>query len=113
VPAKAAPLGLDHAPEDPSDATSVEIELAYLLAREHWGRGLATEAARAIVAFGFERLGHDRIVCLIDPENIASLKVASNVGMVVDGDVEIEGDVIPLYAIASTSARERIQEWSA
>jgi ribosomal-protein-alanine N-acetyltransferase len=110
VPAKTAPLGLDHAPEDPSEASSVEIELAYLLAREHWGRGLATEAARAIVAFGFERFGPDRIICLIDPENIASLKVASNVGMVVDGDVEIDGDLIPLYAIASTAARERSQD---
>jgi ribosomal-protein-alanine N-acetyltransferase len=105
VPATSASLGLDHAPEDPSDGTPVEVELAYLLAREHWGRGLATEAARAIVAFGFERLGLDRIICLIDPDNIASLKVASNVGIIVDGDVEVAGDVFPLYAIGSTSAR--------
>lgn len=104
VPATSAPLSLDHAPEDPSDTTSLEIELAYLLAREHWGRGLATEAALAIVAFGFERLDLDRIICLIDPENVASLKVASNVGMVPDGEVEMDGDVFPLYAIASTSA---------
>ena len=105
VPAMSAPLGLDNAPEDPSEAASIEVELAYMFAREHWGRGLATEAARAIVAFGFDRLGLDRIICLIDPENVASLKVASNVGMVADGDVEIEGDVFPLFAITSASAR--------
>ena len=77
VPAMSAPLGLDNAPEDPSDAASVEVELAYMLASEHWKRGLATEAARAIVAFGFDRLGLDRIICLIDPKNVSSLKVAT------------------------------------
>jgi hypothetical protein len=49
-----------------------EIEVAYLLAREHWGRGLGTEAARAVLEYGFEELSLSRLICLIDPANDAS-----------------------------------------
>ena len=44
-----------------------EVEVAYLLARAYWGRGLGTEAARAILAYGFEDLHLSRLICLIDP----------------------------------------------
>src|SRR5215218_8516337 len=53
-----------------------EVEVAYLLDREHWGRGLATEAARAIVQHAFATLPVDRLICLIDPGNEASRRVA-------------------------------------
>lgn len=99
VTSERAALGLDGPPEDPADAERIEVELAYLLARPHWGRGLATEAARPIVAYAFERLGADRVICLIDEGNDASRRVAERVGMVVDGDVEESGEVFPLYAI--------------
>jgi hypothetical protein len=49
-----------------------EIEVAYLLAREHWGRGLGTEAARAVLDYGFDELSLSRLICLIDPANDAS-----------------------------------------
>jgi ribosomal-protein-alanine N-acetyltransferase len=58
-----------------------EVEVAYLLDREHWRRGLATEAARAIVDHAFATLPVDRLICLIDPGNTASRKVATNLGM--------------------------------
>jgi ribosomal-protein-alanine N-acetyltransferase len=44
-----------------------EVEVAYLLARAYWGQGLATEAAQAILEYGFERLPVARLICLIDP----------------------------------------------
>jgi [ribosomal protein S5]-alanine N-acetyltransferase len=101
VPGRTAGLELTHAPEDPAAAGDVEVELAYLLARQHWGRGLATEAARAFVGYGLEHLRLRRIICLIDPANAASVRVATNAGLAIDGDVEIEGDVFPLYATRS------------
>lgn len=58
-----------------------EVEVAYLLARAHWGRGLATEAARAILAHGFETLPVARLICLIDADNAASIRVAEKLGM--------------------------------
>ncbi|WP_167762180.1 GNAT family N-acetyltransferase [Blastococcus sp. CT_GayMR20] len=58
-----------------------EVEVAYLLDRSHWGRGLATEAARAIAGHAFATLPVDRLICLIDPENSASRNVATRLGM--------------------------------
>jgi RimJ/RimL family protein N-acetyltransferase len=58
-----------------------EVEIAYTIAQEYWGQGLATEAAQAILRYGFERLKLPRLISLIDSENIASQKVAEKIGM--------------------------------
>lgn len=57
------------------------VEVGWRIAPAWWGRGLATEAARASVEFGFERLGLRSIVSIIDPGNAASLRVAEKLGM--------------------------------
>ena len=85
-----------------------EVEVAYLLDRRYWGRGLATEAARAIIQYGFERLNLERLIALIDPENLASRRVAERIGMGLEKEVEgIGGDGIPtlIYSISRGSAR--------
>ncbi len=46
-----------------------------------------------------------RLICLIDPANEASLRVATNAGMTRDGDVEIEEETFPLYSITAEQAR--------
>lgn len=58
-----------------------EVEIAYMLAKEYWGQGLGTEAALGIRDYGFEKLGLSRLICLIDRDNQASIKVATNIGM--------------------------------
>ena len=58
-----------------------EVEVAYLLDKSYWRRGLATEAAGAIVAHAFSTLPVDRLICMFDPENEASRIVATKVGM--------------------------------
>lgn len=58
-----------------------EVEIAYLLAREHWGQGLASEAARGIANYAHQELGLTRLVCLIDRDNVASIRVAEKTGM--------------------------------
>jgi [ribosomal protein S5]-alanine N-acetyltransferase len=60
-------------------------ELGYWLGRPWWGQGYMTEAARAVVAFGFERLGLRRIFAHHLPENPASARVMEKVGMVPEG----------------------------
>ncbi len=80
-----------------------EVEVAYLLDKNYWGQGLATEAARAILEYGFKSLGLSRLICLIDPQNVASQKVAERIGMTLERAVDgIEGDGIPtlIYSIA-------------
>jgi RimJ/RimL family protein N-acetyltransferase len=75
-----------------------EVEVAYLLAREFWGQGLATEAARAIVGHAFERLEVTRLVCLIDPANLASIRVAERIGMTFEKQLEDESGPFLLYS---------------
>jgi RimJ/RimL family protein N-acetyltransferase len=76
-----------------------EVEVAYLLGKEYWGQGLGTEAARAIVKYGFETLGLSRLICLIDRDNQASIKVASKIGMSFEKEGEDEKGPFLLYSI--------------
>jgi RimJ/RimL family protein N-acetyltransferase len=57
------------------------VEVGWRLAAAAWGRGYATEAARASVAFGFERLGLSSIVSIVDARNERSLRVCEKLGM--------------------------------
>jgi RimJ/RimL family protein N-acetyltransferase len=56
-------------------------EVVYHLAKAHWGKGLATELARASLRFGFEDRRFDRIVAVAKPENAASIHVMEKLGM--------------------------------
>ena len=58
-----------------------EVEVAYMISKPYWGKGLGTEAAQAILDYGFTKLDLPRLVCLIDEEHIASIKVAEKIGM--------------------------------
>ncbi len=58
-----------------------EIEIGYHLRREHWGKGFATEAARACRDYGFARSSVNRLISLIRPENEPSRGVAERNGM--------------------------------
>ena len=56
-------------------------EVVYHLAKTHWGRGYATELARASLRFGFEERGFDRIVAITKPLNAASIHVMDKLGL--------------------------------
>ena len=75
-----------------------EVEVAYLLAKEYWGQGLGTEAARAILHYGFEQLRLSRLICLIDPENQASRKVATKIGMTLEKEMRDETGPYLIYS---------------
>lgn len=57
------------------------VEVDFVIARRFWGKGYATEAARAALAFGFNILELDRIIGLAKPDNIASRRVIEKIGM--------------------------------
>jgi RimJ/RimL family protein N-acetyltransferase len=80
----------------------LEVEIAYLINKDFWHQGLATEAAKGIMKYGFEKLNLPRLICLIDPENVASQRVAQKIGMVLEKEVDgIDGDDFPtrIYSI--------------
>ena len=60
-------------------------ELGYALARDYWGQGLMTEAAKAAIAFGFHVMQLIRIQALCDVENIGSARVLEKSGMQFEG----------------------------
>lgn len=65
----------------PSVADSDVLELGYRLRRAAWGRGLATEGARALIAHAFERLRWPAVDACAHPENAASIHVMVKCGM--------------------------------
>jgi len=57
------------------------VEIGWRLAREQWGHGYATEAARAVLRFGFEECGFDRIISIRDLDNDSSRRVMEKLGL--------------------------------
>ena len=83
-----------------------DLELAYLLASNYWGQGLATEAARSIIKIGFDRYNFNRIIAVINPQNTASIRVAEKVGMNYEREIAQYKDfgAVSLYALNFYSA---------
>jgi ribosomal-protein-alanine N-acetyltransferase len=68
-----------------------ELQLLYGLLPACWSKGLATEAARAMIAFGFQELDLDRVTASADAANAASLRVMEKAGMAFDRRTTMEG----------------------
>ncbi|HLK13399.1 MAG TPA: GNAT family N-acetyltransferase [Fimbriimonadaceae bacterium] len=77
-----------------------EIEIGYKLAHEFWNQGYATEAAAAVREWGFSRLPVNRLISLIDPLNVASIRVAEKIGMRYVQNCEYDGKDCRVYAIS-------------
>lgn len=75
------------------------LEVGWLLARSSWGRGFATEAGRAAVDFAFGKLGAEKVISLIDPENRPSVRVAQRLGESYDDTIEVAGRRVHLYSL--------------
>lgn len=71
------------------------VEVGWRLARDHWGKGYATEAARASTRFGFERLGLAEIVSFTVPENSRSRAVMGRIGMTRSADDDFDHPALP------------------
>jgi ribosomal-protein-alanine N-acetyltransferase len=76
-----------------------QLELLYGIATSHWGTGLATEAAKRMIKYGFEVLSFDRIVASTDAPNLASVRVMEKAGMSFDRQETTNGLDTIYYAI--------------
>jgi RimJ/RimL family protein N-acetyltransferase len=89
------------------------VEVGWRLAREHWGRGYATEAARAAAAFAFDELELPEIVAMTALENAPSRRVMERLGMTTDPADDFDHPRVPpgrlrrhaLYRLARSPAR--------
>jgi ribosomal-protein-alanine N-acetyltransferase len=77
-----------------------EVEVAFALARAYWGQGLATEVAQALVRYGFDYLKLSRLICVIDHDNRASIRVATKIGMAFEREAKDEYGPFLIYAMS-------------
>jgi ribosomal-protein-alanine N-acetyltransferase len=80
------------------------VEAAYVLRRDRWGRGYATEALREVLRIGHGELGIERIVALAYPANDPSRRVMEKVGMRADGTTEAYGATLTRHVSERPSA---------
>jgi len=71
------------------------VEIGWRLAAEHWGRGYATEGAKAALAFGCDHLNLDEIVSFTVPDNVRSRRVMEKIGMTHDPAGDFDHPVLP------------------
>jgi RimJ/RimL family protein N-acetyltransferase len=75
------------------------LEVGWTLRRRFWGRGYATEAARASLDYAFTKLEQARVISLIAPENVNSVRVAERLGERPEGEWEVLGTKVIIYAV--------------
>jgi ribosomal-protein-alanine N-acetyltransferase len=85
--------GLKYWPDSP------DVEVLYALAKPYWGKGLATEGARASLRYGFEERRLDHIIAAAFVDNMASRRVLEKIGMTYTGETTFAGLTVAGYAI--------------
>lgn len=76
------------------------FELGWVLAREFWGRGYATEGARRALEYGFDVLGREHVISLIRPDNMPSVKVAERLGERHERSIDFFGGEALVYGVS-------------
>lgn len=56
------------------------MEIGYHINKKYWSKGFASEAAMACKQYGFHHLGLQKLISIIDPNNLASIRVAEKIG---------------------------------
>jgi RimJ/RimL family protein N-acetyltransferase len=80
------------------------LEVGWLLGREAWGHGYATEAARAAVEHAWRELGAEELISLIAPDNLPSQRVAERLGMRPGEDYDLRGTAVVIHRRARPGA---------
>jgi ribosomal-protein-alanine N-acetyltransferase len=81
-----------------------EVELGYRLKVPFWGKGYATEAARAVLAYGFDEIGLERIVAVTHPDNVDSQRVLEKIGMRREGFADYLDKKVMYFAAGAERA---------
>jgi RimJ/RimL family protein N-acetyltransferase len=76
-----------------------DIEVGWVVCREQWGKGFATEGGQAALAYAFERLGARRVISMIHPDNEGSIRVAERLGESFDRRITLNNRDRLVYAI--------------
>lgn len=86
--------GLQYIPE------TAEVEVDFILGRDYWGQGFATEAGQASLEYGFDEMNFDSVVGIVHPDNIGSQRVLEKLGMQFVEATEYFGMAVYRYLIS-------------
>ncbi|MEO8573183.1 MAG: GNAT family N-acetyltransferase [Pyrinomonadaceae bacterium] len=75
------------------------FEIGWLLKKNVWGRGYATEGARRALSYAFTEMGRDHVISVIHHENAPSIKVAKRLGEELERETEFSGNKVVIYGI--------------
>ncbi len=75
------------------------FEIGWVLGRRYWGRGFATEGARAALEYAFTELDQPHVISLIHPDNQASIRVAERLGERLEGETQVRGIGVLVFGI--------------
>lgn len=77
-------------------------EIGYRIHRDYWGKGLATEAAKAVQDYGFGRFGFSKMISVIEAENAVSIRVAEKCGLRFEKEALFKDRVpVRIYSISA------------
>jgi RimJ/RimL family protein N-acetyltransferase len=79
------------------------LEIGWMVARDRWGRGYATEGARAVAAAAFRSASIERLISLIRPSNAASARVALKLGAARERTIRFDGHDTDVYVLRRAS----------
>ena len=83
------------------------VELGWIIRRERWGEGLATEAADAALDWAWDHVDADHIISIIQPDNVRSIRVAEKIGESFERSELVTGVPSSVYGIYRPAARRR------
>ncbi len=81
-----------------------EVDLGYRFMKEYWGKGIATESAKACVNLGFNTLGLKRMIAMVLPENIGSIRVLEKLNFEYEKDIIEDNQLVKIYSLIKEKA---------
>ena len=76
-----------------------EVDLGYRFMKEYWGKGIATEAAKACVSLGFDSLGLKRMIAMVLSENTGSIRVLEKLNFRYEKEIIEDNQLAKIYAL--------------
>jgi len=76
----------------------MEVEIGYHVNKKYWGKGYATEAATSCKEFGLNQLGLNKLICIIDPQNKQSIRVAEKIGFLIEKEAFVFNKLHSIYS---------------
>ena len=81
-----------------------EVDLGYRFIKEYWGKGIATESARACIDLGFNSLGLKKMIAMVLPANSGSIRVLEKLNFKSEKDIIEDGQLAKLYLLIKETA---------